>query len=365
MIRHSKPVILGIVALILLPSSFAQKNKKNEPEKLTELGRQTILRTFQAETPFARTYFPMGKVGLKIDPQGNVTPGRAEVGQMVAQFGPAAKPGDRVKITNVYFKGSNIIFEINGGPVKRKKWYERIQMGAGGAMATPGGGDPDVVETNARGSYIALTFKDYIPELSMDQIRAMLKPALDFNSLSAAEAYAKAMPPIVQKAIKEHRALVGMDRDMVTAAMGRPPKKYRDRDGDTDYEEWIYGQPPQEVSFVRFVGDRVVRIETMKVDGQKEIRTAKEVDLDQDNPTLAKKEDDEPTSSQKGPSLLRPGEKPVTATPSAPMDPSQTPPPPTSTSPTGPSGMPDPSQTGPGQAPGVPPMGGPPTIPPN
>lgn len=364
MIRQSKPVILGIVALIILPSLFAQK--KNEPDKLTELGRQTILRTFQAETPFARSYFPMGKVGLKIDPAGNITPGHGELTQRVAQYGPACKPGDRVKITNVYFKGSNIIFEINGGPVKRKKWYERIQMGAGGAMATPGGGDPNVVETDARGSFVALTFKDYIPQLSMDQIKEMLKPVLDFNSLSSAEAYAKAMPPIVQKAIKEHRALVGMNRDMVTAAMGRPPKKYRDRDGDTDYEEWIYGQPPQEVSFVRFVGDRVVRVETMKVDGQKEIRTAKEIDLDKDNPTVARKEDDEPTSSQKGPSLLRPGEQPVSATPSAPMDPRQTPPPPTSNPPSNPSGIPDASQTGPGQTPGGPPtMGGPPAIPPN
>lgn len=362
MIRHSKPVILGIVALTLLPSLFAQK--KPQPEKLTELGRQEILRTFQAEAPFARSYFPMGKVGLKIDPAGDVTPGRAELSQMIAQFGPAAKPGDRVKITNVYFKGSSIIFEINGGPVKRKKWYERVQVGAGGGAVTPGGGDPDVVESNARGSYIALNFKDYIPQLQMDQIRQMLKPVLDFNSLSAAEAYAKAMPPIVQQAIKEHRALVGMDRDMVTAAMGRPPKKYRDHDGDIDYEEWIYGEPPQEVDFVRFVGDRVIRVETMKVDGQKEVRTAKEVDLDTGNP--ARKEDDEPTTAEQRPSLLRPGEKTVSAQPSAPVDLKKSPPPPSTNPPSSPTGIPDASQGGPGQMPGGPPtMGGPPNMPPH
>lgn len=323
MIPHRKPVLMGILALIVLPCLSAQNSAK--PTKMSDYDRSMILRTFQSELPFARRYFPVGKVGLKIDPTGNITPSEPEVRQMVADWGPAAKPGDRVKITNVYFKGSNIIFEINGGPVKRKKWYERIQVGAAGGVATPGGGDPNMVDTNARGSYVMLSFKGYIPELQMDQIKQMLKPVLDFTSMSAAEAYAKAMPPIVQKAIKEHKALVGMDRDMVLASMGRPPKKYRDRDGETDYEEWIYGEPPQEVSFVRFVGDRVVRIETMKVDGQKEIRTAKEVDLDQGAEAVAKKDDEQP--DQKAPSLLRPGEQPVMAAPGARVDPKKNPPP--------------------------------------
>src|SRR5437773_12506230 len=87
------------------------------------------------------------------------------------------------------------------------------------------------------------------------------------------------LPPKVRDAIKDHRVLVGMDREMVTYAKGRPPKKIRERDGKTDYEEWIYGDPPQDVEFVRLVGDQVIRIETMKVDGQKIVRTEKEVDI--------------------------------------------------------------------------------------
>jgi len=38
----------------------------------------------------------------------------------------------------------------------------------------------------------------------------------------------------------------------------------------------IYGEPPQDVDFVRIASDEVVRVETMKVDGQKILRTEKE-----------------------------------------------------------------------------------------
>jgi hypothetical protein len=50
---------------------------------------------------------------------------------------------------------------------------------------------------------------------------------------------------------------------MVLAAMGAPQSKLRELvPGSTDkhYEEWIYGQAPQTVRFVRFVGDRVIQV---------------------------------------------------------------------------------------------------------
>ena len=63
-----------------------------------------------------------------------------------------------------------------------------------------------------------------------------------------------------------------MNREMVMASKGRPPKKIREKDGEVEYEEWIYGEPPQDVDFVRLVGDEVVRLEIMKVDGEKIVR---------------------------------------------------------------------------------------------
>src|SRR5512146_1462679 len=116
----------------------------------------------------------------------------------------------------------------------------------------------------------------------------MLSPVLDFSAHTAAEAYMATLPPMVRDAIKEHRVLVGMNQEMVTYAKGRPPQKVRERDGDVAYEEWIYGQPPQEVEFVRFVGDEVVRVETMKVDGTKVVDTQRQVDVKK--PTVAQEQ---------------------------------------------------------------------------
>ena len=81
----------------------------------------------------------------------------------------------------------------------------------------------------------------------------------------------------------------------------------RERTGETQYEEWIYGESPADVDFVRFVGDEVVRVETMKVNGEKIVRTEKEVILEQpDKDKEAKKEPEERPAN--APSLRRPGE---------------------------------------------------------
>ena len=113
------------------------------------------------------------------------------------------------------------------------------------------------------------------------------------------------MPPKVKEAIQAHHVLVGMNTEMVLHAKGKAPKKVRERDGDTEYEEWIYGDPPQDVDFVRIVGDEVVRVETMKVGGQKIVRTEKEVILEKPDKDTEAKQEDRPANA---PSLRRPGE---------------------------------------------------------
>ena len=70
-----------------------------------------------------------------------------------------------------------------------------------------------------------------------------------------------------------------MNQEMVTYAKGRPPKKVREKDSETDYEECIYGEPPQDVDLLRLVGDEVVRVETINASGEKIIRNEKEVNL--------------------------------------------------------------------------------------
>jgi hypothetical protein len=169
------------------------------------------------------------------------------------------------------------------------------------------GGAPKSLE--AKGSQVTLEFDKYVPELTGDQVRDLLSPVFDFKALNQAEAYEKTLPPKVQEAIKNHKVLVGMDRDMVIYAKGRPPRKIRDKDEKgQDYEEWIYGDPPEEVDFVRFQGQVVARLEIMTVDGQKIVRTEKEVDLKAADTEVAEKKPAERPAN--APTLRRPGEQP-------------------------------------------------------
>jgi len=241
----------------------------------------------------------MGKTGLKLK-NGTVTPSGPELQRLMALWGPAVKAGDRARISDVFIKQDHIRFEINGGPVKHK-WYQHLEID--GPL---GGGpiEPSDSSANARGSFVDLYFDKYVPEITGPELKELLHPVFDFDSKSGVEAFLETVPPKVKEAIKNHHVLVGMNHDMVIYAKGRPPRKVREHEGEVEYEEWIYGTPPEDVDFVRFVGDEVVRVETMKVDGQKIVRTEKEVDLGA--PTVAKKQEDRPATA---PTLRRPGEE--------------------------------------------------------
>jgi hypothetical protein len=276
------------------------------PPRISKQTRQEIVHAFSDELIFIRTNFPMGKIGLKLK-NGTLSPGGQELQQMIALWGPAAKPGDRARLSQILIKEDHIHLEINGGPVKKQKWYQHITIeGTGSSSAPVAPSDPSA---NARGSFVDLYFDKYVPELTGPELKQLLRPVFDFDAKSAVDAYLETVTPQIRDAIKNHHVLVGMNHDMVIYAKGRPPRKLRERiPGDPDnaeYEEWIYGEPPQDVDFVRFMGDEVVRVETMKVDGQKIVRAEREVDLG--TPAVAaKKPEDRPGSA---PSLRRPGEE--------------------------------------------------------
>jgi hypothetical protein len=69
------------------------------------------------------------------------------------------------------------------------------------------------------------------------------------------------LPPEIQKAIQDRQPVVGMDHDMVLAAMGRPDRKVREKNADgNEIEDWIYGTPPEKTIFVSFEGDKVTEV---------------------------------------------------------------------------------------------------------
>jgi hypothetical protein len=300
---------LSILLVFSLVLSVLALAGNSAPPKISKPTREEIIHAFNEELVYIRASFPMGKTGLKLK-NGTVTPSGPELQRLMALWGPAAKPGDRARISDVTIKDDRIRFEINGGPVKKQKWYQHIEIagaGGGGPIA------PSNSSANARGSFVDLYFDTYVPELTGPELKQLLRPVFDFDAKSPLEAYLETVPPQVKDAIKNHHVLVGMNHEMVIYAKGRPPKKVRETADEVEYEEWIFGTPPQDVDFVRFVGDEVVRVETMKVDGQKIVRVEKEVDLGV--PTVAKKQEERPANA---PTLRRPGEEMPESNPAIP-----------------------------------------------
>jgi hypothetical protein len=327
--------ISALLVTVPLFTALTFAGDSAQAPKISKQTRLELVHLFNAELVYIRTPFPMGKEGLRLK-SGVVTPSGPELQQKLVMWGPAAKPGDAARISDVVFKDNLIHIEINGGPVKKQKWYERISVGGADGSSVPL--SPSDSTANARGSFVDVYFDNYVPEMTGKDLKDILRPVLDFESKSREEAYLETVPPKVKEAIQNHHVLVGMNREMVTYSKGRPPKKVREHDGETEYEEWIYGDPPQDVEFVRFVGDEVVRLETMKVDGQKVVKTEKEIEMEP-APKVAKKDDVRPATA---PTLRRPGENPDNAEPVQPGAPSNVPinvPPPV--------GSPDPSGTGP------------------
>lgn len=331
--RWIPALFVVLVTLVTIAPSSDQKISGTIPP-MSKQTRMDLIRAFNSELVYIRSPFPMGRRGLTLR-DGQLSPRGAELDQLMAMWGPAVKPGDQARISDVTIKDNRIHFEINGGPVRKQKWYQHITI-VGATSEVPLA--PSDSQANPRGSYVDLVFDHYVPDLGPKQLKELLRPVFDFDSKSALDAYLETVPPKVKEAIKNHRVLVGMNHDMVLYAKGRPPKKTREKDGETEFEEWIYGEPPQDVDFVRFVGDEVVRVETMKVGGQKMVRTEKEVDLTP-QPSLAKAPDTGGTRPINAPSLRRPGEPvedntptvvpsgsapPVTPPPDAPAPPSQT-----------------------------------------
>ena len=171
--------------------------------------------------------------------------------------GPAGRVGDLVQVTHVSIERDAIILQINGGMRAKGGWKDHVSVGMGGAMNPINGGQ----NSNAPGgTTIALRFGEPIGEITSAEVKKMLAPVLDFDKQSATEQYAETIPPEVKKAIVAKKAIVGMDRDQVILALGRPVRKDRETKEGVEYEDWIYGTPPGKVTFVTFTGAKVVKV---------------------------------------------------------------------------------------------------------
>jgi hypothetical protein len=232
---------------------------------LQETSKLALIRYVSGEFAKAIKPLPAGKEGF------HLSVGKPLATEMldraVATHGPAVNTGDNVQITKLEFRDHQIIVDVNGGGRGKKRWRDRIQIGLGGPPV------PTVRSTSSQdqgppglqpgtGSTIFLEFNKPLPDLTPDELKQILSPFLNFSKeRSAAVQWFDTLPPEMKKAIQDRRPVVGMDREELIAAIGKPDHKVRERDSEgNDIEDWIYGQPPSKTVFVRFRGDRVTSI---------------------------------------------------------------------------------------------------------
>lgn len=237
----------------------AVSNSKAPDGSLQPMSRLSLVRYVDGEIVQVVRPIPAGKKGFHIKAGAPLNENALRMA--VTSSGSAINPGDRAQITDLDFKDKEIILGINGGGRGRKtRLRDRIHLEVGGvgSMSTA----PETpVNTNA-GATIYLDFDKPLPEMTADDLEKLLSGVLDFSKRhSAAVQWVDTLPPDIQKAIQDKQPIVGMDHDMVLAAMGRPDRKVREKTPDgSEIEDWIYGKPPEKTIFVSFEGDKVTQV---------------------------------------------------------------------------------------------------------
>jgi hypothetical protein len=236
------------------PSVPTKTAKALQPES-----RLVLVRDVDGEFAKVVQAIPGGKkgyrvaVGKPIDSQ--------KLRDALRLWGTAATPGDTVQITGLEFRTGEILVQINGGPKAHFHLRDHLQIGMGSGMAMTS--DPNQRPPQKLGATLILAYGRPLPDMSPNELKNDLSIMLDFSKQhSAAVNWVDTLSPAFQEAMKDHRAVEGMDHEMVIAAMGRPDQKVREKD-DTgrETEDWIYGTPPARTTFVTFSGDKVIRVE--------------------------------------------------------------------------------------------------------
>ena len=234
------------------PQAPGHTSKALQPES-----RLLLIRYVDGEFAKAVQSIPGGKKGFKVAPGKPVD--KQTLSDALRLYGIAAAQGDTVQITGLEFRSQQIVLKINGGGKKHFHWRQHVQVGIGNVSTPP---PPVVGPPEIAGATLILDYGRALPDMSPDDLKRDLSMLLDFSKQpSATVNWVDTLPPQFQDAIKDRRAIVGMDQDMVVAALGRPDKKVRERDPEgVDTEDWIYGTPPSKTTFVTFAGNSVIRV---------------------------------------------------------------------------------------------------------
>jgi hypothetical protein len=234
----------------------AKDDAKDQP--LQPESRLALVRFVDGE--FARVVAPLpaGKNGIHI--KARVQLDEQQLRVAVGSSGAALNPGDKAQITNLQFKERQIVVDVNGGGRGKRHIRDHIHMEIGGPTMTTT--DPQPTVNASVGATIFLDFDKPLPNMTPDDLKQYLSGVLDFSKQhSAAIQWMETLPADIQKAITAKQAAVGMDREMVLAAVGPPDRKVREKTADGDEtEDWIYGKPPAKTIFVTFEGEKVTQV---------------------------------------------------------------------------------------------------------
>jgi len=270
---NSGPTFSPDDEISLFPGALASTDNQGQPSQqskpksatLQDSSKLELIRYVSGEFAKAIKPLPAGKEGFLVYVGKPVA--FDQLDRAVATHGAAVNSGDHVQITKLDFHEHTIVVDVNGGGRGKKgSWRDHIQIGMGGVpMSTQTttqqeNGPPGI--RPGTGSTIFLEFTKSVPDLAPEDLKQLLSPFLDFTrQRSASVQWADSLPPEMKKAIQERRPAIGMDREELIAAIGKPEHKVRERDSDgNEIEDWIYGQPPSKTVFVRFQGDRVTSI---------------------------------------------------------------------------------------------------------
>lgn len=208
-------------------------------DRLTEDEKISLIRDLTAEYANAKVAIPRSKKPLEYNSDGTYDHMAWHDGALT--MGQAARLGDKLQITKVSLEGDHMVLEINGGLKSGGHWYDHMQVGMGGVAGA--GGPVNGGATPSLGTWIQINFHKPMENLNAVEVKKILAPILDFDKRSATVLYAETLPPEMRQAVKEKRAIVGMDREQVLLAMGHPDHKYRETKDGVESEDWIYGAP--------------------------------------------------------------------------------------------------------------------------
>jgi hypothetical protein len=263
--RESLPVLPDIPPASVQDQAAEQNapgiksgNSKDEP--LQPESRLEMVRFISGEFVRVVQPIPAGKKGFHI--KAGAPLDEKVLRQALGSSGSAINPGDRAQITGLEFKDRSILVNINGGGRGKTRLRDRIHLEVGGMPTMTTSGQETPVNTST-GATVYLDFGKPVPNMTPDELKHYLSEVLDFSKQhSAAVQWVETLPPDIQNAIKDKRPAVGMDREMVLAALGRPDRKVREKTADGDEtEDWIYGKPPAKTVFVKFDGDKVIQVQ--------------------------------------------------------------------------------------------------------